>query len=118
MAHAEKDPHDNSLFRGIVGFLALGAGIIGFGALFWIEIPARNENALMFAMGIVFGWGSAVIASEYGATTTGRKVAESAIRNIERQNVHSGGSDDDALNTGERPTGKPGDPVHTLEDAP
>jgi hypothetical protein len=68
------------LFRAFIGVVALGAGILGFGMLFYIEIPARNENALMFAMGIVFGWGSAVIASEYGATTTGRKVAESAIR--------------------------------------
>ncbi len=79
-----RDPHDNSFFRALVGLLSLGAGIAGFAALFWIEIPARNENALMFALGIVFGWGSAVIASEYGATTTGRKVAESAIRRIER----------------------------------
>ena len=85
----ERNPHDNSLFRSVVGLLALAAGIGGFGALFWIEIPARNENALMFALGIVFGWGSAVIASEYGATTTGRKVAESAIRRIERGDIAS-----------------------------
>lgn len=77
---------EDSFFRATIGFLALGAGIVGFMALFWIEVPARNENALMFAMGIVFGWGSAVIASEYGATTTGRKVAESAIRKIEQEN--------------------------------
>lgn len=83
----ERNPHDNSFFRSVVGLLALAAGIGGFGALFWIEIPARNENALMFALGIVFGWGSAVIASEYGATTTGRKVAESAIRRIERGDI-------------------------------
>lgn len=93
----ERDPNDNSFFRGVVGFLALGAGIAGFIALFWIEIPARNENALMFAMGIVFGWGSAVISSEYGATTTGRKVAESAIRNIERQNAGPTGAADDPM---------------------
>lgn len=98
-----QDPRDNALFRAVVGFLALGAGIAGFIALFWIEIPARNENALMFAMGIVFGWGSAVIASEYGATTTGRKVAESAIRRIERndQSIDQGptGTTDDPLST-------------------
>lgn len=81
---------DNEIFRAFIGILALGAGIAGFGILFFIEIPPRNENALMFALGIVFGWGSAVIASEYGATTTGRKVAESAIRKIERQDIASG----------------------------
>lgn len=106
----ERDPNDNSFFRAMVGLLALGAGIAGFVALFWIEIPARNENALMFAMGIVFGWGSAVIASEYGATTTGRKVAESAIRNIERQNIAAESS----------PSGTPEDPLSVAgaTDAP
>ena len=90
---ADSEPHKSGdLFRAVIGLLALVAGIGGFGALFWIEIPARNENALMFALGIVFGWGSAVIASEYGATTTGRKVAESAIRKIERADI--AGSDD------------------------
>lgn len=87
-------------FRATIGFLALAAGIMGFAALFWIEIPARNENALMFAMGIVFGWGSAVVASEYGATTTGRKVAESAIRKIElngAQDVNVTNDESDAI---------------------
>jgi hypothetical protein len=112
------DKQDNSLFRGVVGFLALGAGIAGFIALFWIEIPARNENALMFAMGIVFGWGSAVIASEYGATTTGRKVAESAIRNIERQNAAEGpsGTPDDPLSVAGADPGKK--PVATKDSKP
>lgn len=87
----------DSFFRSVIGFLALGAGIAGFAALFMFEIPQRNENALMFAMGIVFGWGSAVIASEYGATTTGRKVAESAIREIERKNI--GTQDVNVVNT-------------------
>mgnify|MGYP003577594727 CR=1 FL=1 len=95
------DPKEGSFFRAAIGLLALGAGIAGFTALFYIEIPARNENALMFAMGIVFGWGSAVIASEYGATTTGRKVAESAIRKIERQDAV-------LANT---PAGTPDDPL-------
>ncbi len=110
----EKDPRDNSLFRGVVGFLALGAGILGFAALFWIEIPARNENALMFAMGIVFGWGSAVIASEYGATTTGRKVAESAIRRIERGDI----ANDPALTSEPQAVtvvNPPSDPVQTTD---
>lgn len=87
-----REHRDSSFFRSVVGLLALVAGIGGFAALFWIEIPARNENALMFALGIVFGWGSAVIASEYGATTTGRKVAESAIRRIERGDIASDGA--------------------------
>lgn len=59
----------------------------GFFALFFVEIPGRNENALLLALGVVLGWAGAVVGSEYGATTTGRKVAESAIRKIERQDI-------------------------------
>lgn len=78
-------PKEGSLFRAILGLLAVGAALVGFIALYFIEIPARNENALMIALGIVFGWGSSVIGSEYGATTTGRRVAESAIKKIEKE---------------------------------
>lgn len=77
----------SGLFRGIIGLIALGGAMGGFFALFYIEIPARNENALLLALGFVMGWAGAVIASEYGATTTGRKVAESAIRKIERADI-------------------------------
>ena len=80
-------PKEGSFFRAVIGFLALAVGMGGFGALFFIEIPARNENALMFAMGIVFGWGSAVISSEYGASTTGRRVAESAVKKLEKESL-------------------------------
>lgn len=80
-------PEEGSLFRGVIGFIALGAGVAGFIALFFIEIPARNENALMFALGVIFGWGSSVVSSEYGVTTTGRRVAESAIKKIERDDA-------------------------------
>ena len=78
-------PRDGSFFRGLVGLLSLLTGMAGFAALFFLEIPARNENALMFALGIVFGWGSAVVQSEYGASTTGRKAAETALKKIDRQ---------------------------------
>ncbi len=76
-------PKDGSVFRAIVGFVALGASILGFAALFVVEIPAANRDALMFALGGVFGWGSAVVQSEYGASTTGRKAADSAIKKME-----------------------------------
>lgn len=78
-------PKDGSLFRAVVGFVALAASICGFGALFVVEIPAANRDALMFALGGVFGWGSAVVQSEYGASTTGRKAADATIKRIEKQ---------------------------------
>ncbi|MDQ3023218.1 MAG: hypothetical protein M3R04_02355 [bacterium] len=70
------------VFRSVIGFMAMMTAIGGFGLLFFFEIPARNENAIMFALGAVFGWAGSVIASEYGASNTGRKVAESAIRKL------------------------------------
>jgi hypothetical protein len=73
-------PKDGSFFRGVVGFIAIGTGVAGFLLLFFIEIPARNENALMFAMGVIFGWGSNVVASEYGASATGRKLADQMVK--------------------------------------
>lgn len=93
----EQPAGDNGIFRGIIGLIALSGAMGGFFALFWIEIPARNENALLLALGFVMGWAGAVIASEYGSTTTGRRVADSAIRNIERQNAGPTGSADDPL---------------------
>jgi hypothetical protein len=79
--------HDSGIFRFIIGLLSMFTAIGGFAALFFIEIPGRNENAIMFALGAVFQWAAGVVASEYGATTTGRKVAEQAVRSMERQSI-------------------------------
>lgn len=80
-------PKEGGIFRATLGLLAVIGSLIGFGALYFVEVPEGNKDALMFALGIVFGWGSAVIQSEYGATTTGRRVAESAIKKIERDDA-------------------------------
>lgn len=79
--------NDNPTFRAVLGLLAVLGSLVAFGGLFLIEIPARNENALMFAMGIIFGWGSSVFASEYGASNIGRKVAEGAVKRMDRNLV-------------------------------
>ena len=91
LSEMSDEPKESGGFlRGLIGLIALGGAMVGFFALFYIEIPARNENALLLALGVVLGWAGAVVASEYGATTTGRKVAESAIRKIERSDIASG----------------------------
>lgn len=82
-------PKEGVYFRAGVGILAMATAIGGFAALFFIEIPARNENAIMFALGAVFGWAAQVVSSEYGATTTGRKVADAAVRKIEQETATS-----------------------------
>lgn len=81
------DPKEGKLFRPMVGLIAVVGSFAAFLGLFMIEIPQRNENALMFAMGIVFGWGSMVFASEYGSSNVGRKVAEAGIKNLARNNT-------------------------------
>lgn len=79
--------HEGRMFRSVIGILALATAIGGFIGLFFIKVPEENRDAMMFALGAVFGWAGSVIASEYGASTTGRKVAESVVRNIERQDA-------------------------------
>jgi hypothetical protein len=82
------DPKKASgVFRFIIGFVVMLTAIGGFAALFIIRVPPENKDAMMFALGSVFGWAASVVASEYGATTIGRSVAESAVRSIERQNI-------------------------------
>ena len=81
------EKHEGSVFRFIIGFVALATAVGGFAALFIVKVPPENKDAMMFALGAVFGWATSVIASEYGATTTGRKVAETAVRTMERQQI-------------------------------
>lgn len=81
-----EDHHKESgLFRFVIGALVMATAIGGFAALFVVRVPPENKDAMMFALGAVFGWAASVVASEYGATTTGRKVAEQAVRTMERQ---------------------------------
>jgi hypothetical protein len=84
------DEHkDSGLFRFIIGFVVMATAVGGFAALFVVRVPPENKDAMMFALGAVFGWAAGVVASEFGATTTGRKVAEQAVRSMERQQLAS-----------------------------
>lgn len=79
--------HDSGFFRFIIGFVVMATAVGGFAALFVVRVPPENKDAMMFALGAVFGWAAGVVASEFGATTTGRKVAEQAVRTMERQAI-------------------------------
>lgn len=76
-------PVEGNRFRGAVGLIALLSGIAGFILLFFVPIPEKNENAIMLALGLVLGWGSAVVSSEYGSSATGRKAADATIKRAE-----------------------------------
>lgn len=83
----EEDRHEGRAFRWTIGLLVMLTAIGGFAALFYYRVPQENKDAMMFALGSIFGWAAAVVASEYGSTTIGRKVADSAVRGFERQNI-------------------------------
>lgn len=107
--------HDNAWFRGFIGVMVLVGGLAALFGLYFVDVPEGNKEPLLLAIGIVLGWGGSVVSSEYGATTTGRKVAESAVRQIERQTIAN-----------ELPTepqavhvvNQPGDPVPVEEKRP
>lgn len=72
----DKSPQAYRWFRPALGILAVVAGLTGLLALYWVEVPEGNMQALLLGLGIVLGWGSSVVQSEYGSTTTGRRLAE------------------------------------------
>lgn len=65
-----------STFRYTVGLIAVLGGLVGLVALYWVEIPAGNRDAVVLALGIVLGWGSSVINGEWGSSPAGRAAAE------------------------------------------
>lgn len=94
-------PKESNAFRFTIALVVMLMAGGGFVALFFVKVPVENKDAMMFALGNVFGWAAAVVSSEYGVTSTGRKVAESAIRKIERQDIASESA----------PAGTPDDPL-------
>ena len=62
---------EKTFFRAVIGITAMLGSLAGFFALFFIEIPVGNRDAMMLALGLVFGWASAVVSSEYGSTSRG-----------------------------------------------
>lgn len=71
------------VFRPLVGFICLVGGLAGLLGLYLVEVPEGNREPLLLALGLVLGWGSAVVQSEYGSSATGRRVVESTIRRLE-----------------------------------
>lgn len=72
-------PHEGSGFRATVGLMVVTVALGALLALYIVAVPEANRDLLQFALGIVFGWAGSVVASEYGASATGRKAANAAI---------------------------------------
>jgi hypothetical protein len=96
-------PKEGVYFRAAIGIIAMLTAIGGFAALFVIRVPPENRDAMMFALGAVFGWAGSVVASEYGATTTGRRVADAAVKKIEQETATASADATAARENGGRP---------------
>ena len=73
-------PGDGSLYRAILGLVALIGGLLGLGGLYFIPIPEGNREPLLLALGLVLGWGSTIVGYEFGSSPSGRKAAEAGVR--------------------------------------
>ena len=91
-------------FRTVTGWAALALSAIGLLLLFFVKVPDGNNEALLLALGIVFGWGGSVVQSEFGSTSSGRNLAQTNA-DIVKQSAVS-------------PTGTPADPVNVKDVAP
>lgn len=86
MKPGEKDrlgaapPREGSLYRAILGLVALAAGICGLAGLFFVPVPEGNKDAMLLALGLVLGWGSTVVGYEFGSSPAGRKAADAGVK--------------------------------------
>lgn len=95
--------NEGPTFRYAIGILAILGGLASLGLLFFVEVPLGNKEPLLLAIGIVLGWGGSVVQSEYGSTSSGRNLAQTNAQIVK--------------DTAASPTGKTGDPLHTIEES-
>ena len=72
---------EGSLYRAVLGLVALVGGLMGLGGLYFIPIPEGNREPLLLALGLVLGWGSTIVGYEFGSSPSGRRAAEAGVRN-------------------------------------
>ena len=73
-------PREGALYRALLGLVALIAGLLGLGGLYFVPIPEGNREPLLLALGLVLGWGSTVVGYEFGSSPSGRKAADAGSR--------------------------------------
>lgn len=83
------------MMRFVLAMVAVLAGMAIVAALIFIRIPEGNEAVLNVSLGFVLGWGAAVFSFYFGTSESSAQKTELLA---------------------DRPSGKPGDPVHTEEE--
>jgi hypothetical protein len=83
-AIAASPPREGSLYRAVLGLVALVGGLMGLGGLYFIPIPEGNREPLLLALGLVLGWGSTIVGYEFGSSPSARKAAEAGVRHNAR----------------------------------
>ena len=73
-------PREGSLYRALLGLVALVGGLMGLGGLYFVPIPEGNREPLLLALGLVLGWGSTIVGYEFGSSPSARKAAEAGFR--------------------------------------
>lgn len=91
---------ERSTFRHTVGLMAVVGGFACLAPLYFVPIPEGNKEALLLAVGIVLGWGGAIINGEWGSSPAGRAAATAGLKQSDA------------------PSGGPADPVNTREVVP
>lgn len=106
----------SALFRGLIGAAAIVGSLAALGGLYFIAVPVGNKDPLLLAIGIILGWGSSVVSSEYGASSTGRKVVDQAVKGIERQQIAAEQSSQQPAEV--KIVNPPDDPANVTETKP
>jgi hypothetical protein len=77
---AAAPPREGSLYRAVLGLVALIGGLLGLAGLYFVPIPEGNREPLLLALGLVLGWGSTVVGYEFGSSPAGRKAADAGVK--------------------------------------
>lgn len=104
-----------STFRYTIGLIAVLGGLGGMAGLYFADVPTGNQQALLLALGVVLGWGGAVVNGEWGSSPAGRRAAEVGVEAGRKANDAPAGTPADPVAVQGAPAGTP--PV-TVQDKP
>ncbi len=70
-----KDP--GRFYRYMLGLGTVAGSFALLAALLFIEVPTRNEQIVNIALGLVLGWGGAIVGYEFGGA---RKTGTQSVK--------------------------------------